>query len=67
MYKECLFQGTVFRNKMKSIQGKDQKLYTIVQNRTTLVNYDDKRFIFPNPNQATLALGHYKTQNVSAM
>ena len=44
-FKDTLFDEKVIRNKMKRIQGKKHKIGTYKINKTSLLCFDDKRFV----------------------
>ena len=61
MYRSCLFDETIFSNKMKSIRSFPHNIYSIEINKISLSPYDDKRFVLGNKCD-TLAHGHYAIQ-----
>ncbi|XP_033762615.1 uncharacterized protein LOC117344073 [Pecten maximus] len=58
LYKECLFDQTVFYANMHRIQSTQHQLHIVSQNKVTLNSFDDKRYILNGIN--TLPYGHYK-------
>ena len=55
----CLVNEKIYLHRMKAIQSIKHKVYTIEQNKKSLVPYDDKRFLL-NDGINTLPYGHYR-------
>ena len=57
-YSNCLVNEKIYLHRMKAIRSMKHNVYTIEQNKKSLVPYDDKRFLLNN-GITTLPYGHY--------
>ena len=58
-YINCLVNEKIYLHRMKAIRSIKHEVYTIEQNKKSLVPYDDKRFLL-NDGVTTLPYGHYR-------
>ena len=59
-YKSVLFTRSARKDCMKMIRNDNHNLFTVIQNKTSLSSFDDKRFISDN-GYSSLAYGHCDT------
>ena len=57
-YINYLLNEKIYLHQMKAIRSMKHKIYTIEQNKKSLVSYDDKPFLL-NDDITTLPYGHY--------
>ena len=57
MYKNVLFDGTLLKHAMKFIRADACNISSVVQNKTSLCAYDDKRYILDDA-YSSFAYGH---------
>ena len=63
-YKTVLFEKSARKDIMKSIRNDNHNLYTIVQNKTSLSAFDDKRFLLSDGINS-LSYGHFKIKKLN--
>ena len=63
-YKDCLFNNTNYPAKFNTLRSRKHEITTDCITKVALSESDDKRYIIPNdPEQKTLALGHWATKH----
>ena len=60
-YKSVLFERSSRKDIMKMIRNDNHNLYTVIQKKTSLSAFDDKRFLLEN-GFSSLSYGHYAIQ-----